>query len=217
MFVLLLSYISSVSHGQTPPNTRAIVKGKATDSADAGIPEVLVDFNKGRKHYAVRTSAVDSGTYSIVLSPGKYHVSAEARGFRGWSHSEFVLRKGELIDMNLVLHPCATDQAVTSDGKGGIGCGWEEQLPPMKDGYRPLVKYVSRQEHRGVIQFNSAVYSDYPVTVMADKLIYRQKSNSIVAVGNVTYLKGKETRHLSNVELSSVNGEQTAKFGNESR
>ena len=177
-----------------------------------------IHFDSGNKHYTVQTSAVDYGSYSIVLSPGKYHASAETPGLIGWSHSEFVLRKGDMIDINLVLHPCPVYQ--TEDGAdktGAIGCGWEEQLAQMKDGFRPLVRYASRQEHRGVIQFTSAVYTDYPVTIKADKLIYTRRRNFIIGVGNVTYLDGKETRHLSKIELSSVDGEPTAKLGDGSR
>src|ERR1051325_3666607 len=88
-FVFLAGCAALLAQSSTGPLT-----GIITDPSQANLPGVAIELTNEDTGVVERTSSNQAGEYTIpLLPPGRYRLSAQGKGFRGYTRRGVVDRK----------------------------------------------------------------------------------------------------------------------------
>jgi outer membrane receptor protein involved in Fe transport len=110
-FLARALFLATALFGQTPS---ASVVGRVVDVTGAVVPGVAIKItNTGtNQKYDASTNAV--GDYTVLyLTPGRYSLEADARGFRTYRQTEFVLEVDQELRLDIALQVGAASETVT--------------------------------------------------------------------------------------------------------
>jgi hypothetical protein len=98
--LLFLVFVSPASAQEF----RGSITGRVADSAGAVIPAAQVSATNVATNTAVWATTDDAGDYTLLfLTPGKYNIAVEARGFKKLLKQDVEVRVGDKLTLDLAL------------------------------------------------------------------------------------------------------------------
>src|SRR4051812_17722184 len=107
--VLALAVSSAVAQ-----EFRATINGRVMDTSGTGVPGAKVTTkNIATNETSVVETTADGDYTAPFLLPGKYNVTAEAKGFKQSLHENVEVRVNEKVSVNFQLEIGAVSESVT--------------------------------------------------------------------------------------------------------
>ena len=98
--LLFLVFVSPISAQEF----RGSITGRVADSAGAVVPAAQVSATNVATNTAVWATTDDGGDYTLLfLTPGKYNIAVEARGFKKLLKQDVEVRVGDKLTLDLAL------------------------------------------------------------------------------------------------------------------
>jgi len=87
--------------------------GIITDPSQANLPGVAIELTHEDTGVVERTSSNQAGEYTIpLLPPGRYRLSAQVKGFRGYTRSGVVMESARTVRLDIAMEIGAVTEAV---------------------------------------------------------------------------------------------------------
>ncbi|HEV2326427.1 MAG TPA: TonB-dependent receptor [Terracidiphilus sp.] len=143
MWVLLLTLAgSSIQQVYGQAGTGGLT-GTVTDQSGAAIPGAQVTFHNLGTGITTQVSTSSEGLYSAQLAPGTYDITAEARGFKKFEQTKFVVEVGATPTDNIQLGVGNANETVQVSSANSIEINTtqpqlDSMLPPKEVADLPL-------------------------------------------------------------------------------
>jgi hypothetical protein len=113
-FFASLIFLAILSSATLAQEFRGQVSGRITEASGASIPNATVTVTNTATNTASTTTTSETGEYTVLyLTPGRYTLSVEANGFKKAQRSDFEVRVGDKLELNLQLEVGAVTDTVT--------------------------------------------------------------------------------------------------------
>ncbi len=208
-----------VSQGQS--GNPATLKGKVTDSIDALVPFMPIEFTNGVRNYKVNTNG--DGEYDLALEPGKYKVSVGGSSGFGVTHrSEILLEPDASKTFHLKVYPAGLFLVDVSDGSTQCTSGIDYQDVPALSTVgvtSGMVRYGLNYKKRSLLTFkpfsklsDQVIFTYDFFTATADTIRIDERTKEIYAIGNITIeLENKIEKYKGTVKIHIKKGKATYK------
>jgi hypothetical protein len=110
--VLILPLMAILGEGTTAQEYRGVILGRAVDSSGAVILGATISAKGPQQTYTSKTNS--SGDFSIpFVQPGKYDVTAEAKGFKKVTQTGVIIDVAQKVNLNFTMQVGAMNETVT--------------------------------------------------------------------------------------------------------
>jgi len=113
-WLMLISVAAAWVFPAQAQEARGTILGRITDSSGAVIPAVQIKIANEETNVAIPVISNEQGNYSApFLIPGKYRISAIAKGFKAFVRSGIELRVDDRLEINIAMEIGAVAETVT--------------------------------------------------------------------------------------------------------